>query len=282
MVSVIIPCFNHGAFIQDAIDSVIAQTYNNWEIIIINDGSDDAESIMQLNRLYEEGYNVITIANSGVSVARNKGITVAKGEFILPLDADDKIAPRYLEEAVKIFLEKPEVKLVYSECEYFGILTGLSTVPPFSIEGMLEENLIFNSAVFRKSRAIEICGYDESFLEGWEDWEFYLRYVRNVKEVFKLFSTNYFYRIKEISRNSLIKDERRERCEQQLYKKHINLFLERNARPISSLTEYNFYKSEYQKLESYRDQLHRSLSYRVGNFLLSPFKLIKRMLQNGK
>ena len=281
MVSVIIPCYNHGAFIQEAIDSVKAQTYKDWEIIIVNDGSDDVETIEQLDRLKQKGFYVIDISNSGVSVARNLAIAVAKGDFIMPLDADDKIAPRYLEEALKVFQDKAEVKLVYSECEYFGSRTGISPVPTFTMDGMLFENLIFNSALFKKSIAIQIGGYDETFLEGWEDWEFYLRFIKDVTEVYKLPAINYFYRIKQVSRNSLIKDRRREICEQQIYKKHIALFLKYNPKPISALTEYSFYKNEYTKLNSYRDKIHQSFSYRIGNFILKPLKLLKVIFKNG-
>ena len=276
LISVIIPCFNQGAYIQDAIDSVKAQTYTDWEVIIINDGSDDLETIHVLHRLADEGFAVINIKNSGVSAARNTGINIAKGEYLLQLDADDKIAPEYLEEAVKILLKKPEVKLVYCGCEYFGAQTGLSPVPSFSLKGMLFENLIFNAALIRKIDFNKAGGFDEEFLAGWEDWEFWLRYIKTEEEVYKLPATFFYYRIKADSRNSAIKDERRKVCEQELYKKHINLFLKHNPKPISALQDCTFYKSEYEKLEIYKLQLHRSLSYRLGNFILTPLKFIKK------
>ena len=110
MVSVIIPCYNQGAYIQEAIDSVKAQTYTDWEIIIVDDGSNHEGTLQELKYFKEIGIIVIETPNKGVSAARNKGIEVANGEFILPLDADDKIAPQYLEEAVRILHEKAEVK----------------------------------------------------------------------------------------------------------------------------------------------------------------------------
>ncbi len=280
MISVIIPCYNQGAYIQEAIDSVIDQTYKDWEIIIINDGSDDAQTIEELTRLKKEGLHIIDISNSGVSVARNKGIAVANGEFILPLDADDKIAPRYLEESIKILEDKPEVKLVYCDCAYFGILTGISTVPAFSLDGMLFENLIFNAAVIRKTDFIKSGGYDETFLAGWEDWEFWLRLIKNEAEVYKLPFIHFFYRIKDNSRNSSIKNEKRKICEQQLYKKHIDLFLHQNPNPISSLKDLFFFKNEYESLGLYRQQLLQSVSFRIGNFIVSPVKWLKRMFKN--
>lgn len=257
-----------------------AQTYADCEIIIVNDGSDDEETIQLLVRLKEEGLHIIDISNSGVSEARNKGIAVANGEYILPLDADDKIAPEYLEKAVKVLLEKPHVKLVYCNCAYFGILTGISPVPAFSLEGMLFENLIFNAAVIRKADFIKSGGYDETFLTGWEDWEFWLRFIKNEAEVYKLPYTYFYYRIKEDSRNSSIKDEKRKICEQQLYKKHIDLFLHQKPNPISSLKDLLFYKNEYESLGRYRQELLQSVSYRIGNFIISPVKWLKRVFKN--
>lgn len=273
LISIIIPCFNQGAYIQDAIDSLIAQTYTNWEVIIVNDGSDDLETINELHRLEKEGFTVVNIKNSGVSAARNKGIDVSKGEYLLPLDADDKIGPNYLKDAVKIFSEKPEVNLIYSDCEYFGGMSGISQVPLFSMEGMLYENLIFNAAIISKANFMQNGGYDESFLEGWEDWEFWLRYIKRKEEVYKLPATHFFYRIKSSSRNNSIINEKRIFCEQQLYKKHIERFLEFNPKPISAVTEINFYKKEYQKMEDYKKQLLNSWSYKIGKFILSPLKM---------
>lgn len=280
MVSVIIPCFNQGAYIQDAIDSVKAQTYTDWEVIIINDGSDDLETINKLNKLEEEGFTVVTIKNSGVSAARNTGINIAKGEYLLPLDADDKIGPNYLKEAIIIFESKPEVNLVYSDCEYFGGRTGISPVPKFSMEGMLYENLIFNAAIIRKANFIESGGYDESFLDGWEDWELWLRYIKRLEDVYKIPATHFYYRIKPSSRNSLVINEKRTFCEQQLYKKHIDLFLKHTPNPISTLHEYIFYKNELKKLELFKYQIYNSLSYRIGNLILAPFKFMKKSFEN--
>ena len=164
MVSVIMPCYNQGIYIQEAIDSVLAQSYTNLEIVIVNDGSTDEATIKKLLQLQVEGFNIINITNSGVSAARNIGIAAAKGEFILSLDADDRIATEYIDEAIKIIIEKPEVKLVYCDCEYFGTKSGLSTVNPFSMEGMLSENLIFNAALIRRGDFIQYGGYDEAFL----------------------------------------------------------------------------------------------------------------------
>ena len=280
IISIIIPCYNQGEYIQEAIDSVKAQTYAFWEIIIVDDGSNDEGTIKKLNDLKQEGYKIIATDNCGVSAARNKGIAASVGEFILPLDADDKISADYLQEGINIMLAKSEVKLVYSDCEYFGIKNGLSPVPSFSMKGMLYENLIFNSAILRRAAVLETGGYDETFLTGWEDWEFWLRYIKREHEVFKLPATYFFYRIKEVSRNNSLKDDRLALCEQQLFKKHVDLFLKTMQKPITTLKELNFYKVEFKKIENYKEQLHQSLSYKIGDVILSPLKWIKKIIND--
>lgn len=276
LVSVIIPCYNQGAYIQEALDSVFAQTYTNWEIIIVDDGSTDIETIKKIKELKEKDFNVIQISNSGVSMARNIAIKAANGNFILPLDADDKIEENYLQLAVEAFQKNNKLKLVYCNCTFFGTKTGLLQVADFSMQGMLYENLIFNAALFKKSDFLQTAGYDPSFKIGWEDWDFWLSFIESESQVYKLNGVHFYYRIKNESRNSSLVDDNRKICEQQIFKKHIDKYLTIETNPITKLQEFNFYKTEYKKLEQYRDTLHKSLSYRIGHFLLSPIKWFRR------
>lgn len=102
IVSVIIPCYNYGKYIEQAIQSILEQSYKNWEIIVVDDGSDDEYTIEKLEELKKE-YAVIKIDRSGPAVARNVGIEAAKGKFILPLDSDDTIHSDYLLEAISAY-----------------------------------------------------------------------------------------------------------------------------------------------------------------------------------
>lgn len=113
-VSVIIPCYNQGAFIKEAVDSVLAQTFQDFEIIIVNDGSSDAKTNEFLSNFTAPKTTVLSLAeNQGPSVARNVAIKAAKGKYILPLDADDKIAPTYLEKAFNVLEQNISVGIVY-------------------------------------------------------------------------------------------------------------------------------------------------------------------------
>jgi len=120
-VSVIIPCYNHGRYLDDAIASVLVQTYQNLEILVIDDGSTEPETIEVLQNYQQPKTRIIRTENQGVAAARNLGIAQAQGTYILPLDADDKIADSYLEKAVTLLESNQQLGIVYCEAEYFYI-----------------------------------------------------------------------------------------------------------------------------------------------------------------
>src|SRR5215213_6636466 len=95
-VTIVIPCFNLGEYLADTIDSVLAQTFQDFEIIVVNDGSTDERTNRIISDLSHPKIRTIATANQGLARARNSGIAGAAGDYILPLDADDKIAPTYL------------------------------------------------------------------------------------------------------------------------------------------------------------------------------------------
>ena len=120
-VSIIIPCYNQGQYVDDAVSSCLAQTYDNIEIIIVNDGSTDKFTNDFLSKYQRPKTKVINKRNEGLAEARNTGINNATGKYILPLDADDKIAPTYVEKAVQIIEQDESVGIVYCLAEYFGV-----------------------------------------------------------------------------------------------------------------------------------------------------------------
>ena len=119
-VSIVIPCYNHGQYIQEALDSIEVQKINYAvEIIIVDDGSSDAATLQKLDDLKALNYTVIHQTNGGPGKARNAGIQVAMGKYILPLDADNKISPDYINKAVPV-LEKNDADIVYAAPQFFG------------------------------------------------------------------------------------------------------------------------------------------------------------------
>ena len=121
LVSVIIPCFNQARYVSETLESVQQQTFTDFECIVVNDGSTD-DSLLKIKAFCEDDtrFRYIDKPNEGVSVARNTAIRQSKGKFLLPLDADDKIAPTYLEKTVTYLKQHPEVKLVCTNTRLFG------------------------------------------------------------------------------------------------------------------------------------------------------------------
>ncbi|EMJ56433.1 glycosyltransferase-like protein, family 2 [Leptospira interrogans serovar Valbuzzi str. Duyster] len=201
IVSVIIPCYNYGKYIEQAIQSILKQSYKNWEIIVVDDGSDDEYTIEKLEDLKKE-YAVIKIDRSGPAVARNVGIEAAKGKFILPLDSDDTIHSDYLLEAIAAYEKKPSLGIVYCEAEFFGSMKGRWNLPKYSFPEILLDNCIFVSAVFRKSDWKEVGGFNGNMKNEWEDYDFWLSLIEKGRDVYKIPRVMFYYRRGHVSRSS--------------------------------------------------------------------------------
>lgn len=118
LVSVVMPCYNYASFVGDAVDSVLSQTYKNIELIIINDGStDDTKEILEA--ITDSRVTVLHIENSGVSAARNKGIELAKGQFIAFIDADDLWSPDKIQLQVQAFKQHPDCSYCFTNFSRF-------------------------------------------------------------------------------------------------------------------------------------------------------------------
>lgn len=175
IISVIIPCYNHGIFIEEAIKSVEKSDRKDYEIIIIDDGSTEIETISKLEQLRLNGFHVIYQENMGAMGARNNGIRNSIGKYILPLDADNRIMPQMISKAVQILENDPRVSIVYSDREMFGIANETKKVGTFRLPDMLLDNYIDACAVYRKDVWTKTGGYDENLpMQGWEDWDFWL------------------------------------------------------------------------------------------------------------
>jgi glycosyltransferase involved in cell wall biosynthesis len=195
-ISVIIPCYNHGLYLQDAIDSVEASSFKDYEIIIVNDGSTDAFTIKQKDELSQRGYHVIDQPNQGVSKARNNGISAALGEYIMPLDADNKIRPTYIEKAVDILDRRPEIGVVYAKADNFGEVELSNHIGNiFDPVELYVNNYIDALSVFRKSVWEQVGGYDENMLEGLEDWDFWMTLHENGVDYYFIDEILFDYRV---------------------------------------------------------------------------------------
>jgi glycosyltransferase involved in cell wall biosynthesis len=186
-VSIIIPCFNQAQYLPDSVESVLQQTYKNIELIIVNDGSTDHTKEIAK----ELSYNVlINQDNKGLSVARNEGIRCSTGEYILPLDADDKISPDFIEKTIG------KNDIVSTWQQEFGLSNRLwmNTIVNPTYENFRQRNQINCCALFKKEIWENIGGYDENMLIGFEDWDFWLRATKANYKVSVIPEALFYYR----------------------------------------------------------------------------------------
>lgn len=202
IVSIIMPCYNDGAYLMQAVQSCQAQTLPDWELIIVDDGSTDPTTLQVLGELSSDKIVLLHTAHVGPSGARNHAIQHARGRYILPLDADDYIAPEYLMLATKILDEQPDAGIVYCHAELLGEANGPWQLPPYSLEHFLVDNCIFITALFRKEDWEYCGGFCTDFRHGLEDYDFWLSLVEMNRQVIQLPDTLFFYRIKPASRST--------------------------------------------------------------------------------
>lgn len=268
-VSVIVPCYNQGEFLLDCLESVLAQTYKDWECIIVNDGStDNTESIALTFCQKDSRFTYILQTNQGVSAARNNGILSSNGQYILPLDGDDKIAPTYIEKAMLCFSERPELKLVYCQCQKFGRRNCLYELPKYDYDKMIWGNQIFCSAFYKRTDYDKTSGYNVNMKEGLEDWDFWLSLLKRNDLVYQIPEVLFYYRTKEISRGrGSVKHMSNLKI--QIYNNHKDIYAPYTERIIE-------YYLKLVGLEKENQNIKKSLSYRIGCFITYPFRSIRK------
>lgn len=194
LVSIIIPYYNGGAFVAQTLSSAISQTYENTEIIIVDDGSREALSVEIFNKIEHPKVKKYRTINQGLAMARNTAISMASGEIILPLDCDDLISNSYVEEAVSEFAKNDEVGIVYSHACFFGLVNQYWDLPEFRMPDFLVNNCIFSAALFRREDWVRAGGYKSDMKYGLEDYDFWLSLVGFGRKVVRLPKIHFFYR----------------------------------------------------------------------------------------
>lgn len=224
IVSVVIPCYNQGQYLDGAVESVLSQTYQNFEIIVINDGSTEPETKEILKNYQKPKTSIIHTENQGVIAARNQAIEASQGKYILPLDADDKIGSTYLEEAVQLLEANENLGIVYCEAEFFGEQIGKWELPEYNFPNILLGNMIFCSGFFRKSDWQQVNGYNPNMVDGWEDYDFWLSIIELGREVYQIPKILFYYRRKLVSRSEAIDSEKSVSLHTYVFKNHAQLY----------------------------------------------------------
>ncbi len=194
-VSIIIPCYNQGKYLLDAIQSLTSLDKNTVEVIIINDGSTEPVTLDILKDLQTRGFHIIHQENKGLGEARNTGIREAGGRFILPLDADNKITPDYITKGLTIMDVDPEVAVVYGNAQYFGDRNDILVPGLFNLQKLMLGNFIDACAMIRRDVIIEVGMYDNMKIMGLEDWDLWLRIAFRGYKFSFINEVLFFYRV---------------------------------------------------------------------------------------
>jgi glycosyltransferase involved in cell wall biosynthesis len=179
LVSVIIPCYNLGAYLDEAVQSVLAQTVQDFEVMVVDDGSTDVETAKRLDAARWPKTSVFRTNNQGLARARNYLIARSRGTYLCALDADDKLRPQFLERTLAEFTRDPGLTFVSTRLQMFGDEQHLWPVEERSDLAMLLcDDTIITPALVRKSAVLAVGGYDERMpSQGNEDWDLWLGLV---------------------------------------------------------------------------------------------------------
>lgn len=207
LISIVVPVYNVENYIVETIESVIAQTYSNWELWLIDDGSTDASSDkIKPFTIQHENIHYLRKENGGQASARNLGIKNAKGEYVAFLDSDDFWAPEKLAQQIEELKEfQPDflygMGYYYFEnengkTEPYSWISGLNTGKDF-FQILYHSSAVNTNSVLVRKELFEKVGYfnENELLRGTEDWDLWMRIAKNVQTVYGSPSRNVYYRL---------------------------------------------------------------------------------------
>lgn len=259
--SIIIPCYNTLNTVLETLASVKEQEYSNWEAIIVNDGSPDNLEDLVLDYIKDDKrFKYFKKENGGLASARNFGIEKSTGDYILPLDSDNKVRPQFLQWATEILTKNNNISVLYGDAQRFGEVSSYWEVGAYNKYKLLKWNYIDACAIIKKSVFDTLGLYDSNMPhQGLEDWDLWLRCTENKLNFYYLKKITFDYRV---TRDSMIKgfsDKMNEESKQYIITKFFNLYHEsvcelnqqnnQLKRKVNKITRHPIYKF-YKKLSS--------------------------------
>lgn len=177
-VSVIVPCYNLGEFLAEAVDSVLAQTFQDFEVVVVDDGSTEASTLEILSTFVRPKTRVLRAPHAGLATARNLGIACTSGEYLCALDADDRLAPTFLEKTAAALDRDRATAFASAWLRTFGDDSWEWKPERCDLPSLLWEDTVLTAALVRRAAVEAVGGYDAAMPEqGDEDWDLWLTLV---------------------------------------------------------------------------------------------------------
>jgi len=277
IVSIVVPCYKQAHFLDEALQSVKEQTFINWECIIVNDGSPDAtEEVAKKWCDLDNRFIYFYQLNGGLSSARNAGIKISKGKFILPLDSDDILHQDYLTKLVPILAADSTLAIVSCYTQFFSmnkenIVHELRPYGNSYLNFMFENNLVASS-LFRRKSWEDVGGYDESMKKGFEDWEFWIAITKSGLKYRVVEEFLFFYRK---SQHSMLIDtlkNHRITIMKYIFNKHKEIYIENYYNTIENLFFHmNLYRNSEMKYKN-------SIEFKLGSIICKPYRFFQNLI----
>lgn len=276
-VSIIVPCYKQAHFLNESLQSVLEQTYTNWECIIVNDGSpDDTENIAEKWCTKDSRFKYLKKENGGLSSARNTGIASCEGEYILPLDADDILHQDYLTLLVPELQQNPSLAIVSCYSNFFvenssNIIHKQKPVGT-TYHALLYENNMMATSLYHKKYWKEVGGYDENMKHGFEDWEFWIAITKKGRE-YKIIEEFLFYYRK--SKKSMLIDTLTNHIESNMeyvFKKHSEIYITQ----FGTTMEYLFFLIKRHHASEHK--IKNSMEYKIVKIIAKPFRILQKIM----
>lgn len=275
-ISAVIPCYNHGHYVDKAVDSLLEQENVDVEIFIVDDGSTAQETIDILDAYPKDRATVLRKTNGHLSSARNYGIERATGTYIISLDADDYFAPSFADKARAILDADDQVGAVTCYTQNFGVRQDQQERKKGGVAtDFLTANRCNASCMFRRKCWEDVGGFDESMKEGYEDWNFWIALTQQGWRIETIPEHLFYYFVAE---QSMVVDADKKRPElmRQLVINHLDLYKDHVAQVVFEE------EVKVQQLEERLDQIRGSLPYRIGRCLVEPVSVLRGLMRRFK
>jgi glycosyltransferase involved in cell wall biosynthesis len=197
-VSVVVRCYRQARYLPEAVASVVAQTFEDWEIVVLDDGSpDDTPQVAAAlaARHPDRAIRHVRQENAGPPRALNAGVAAARAELVLPLDADDQLHPTFLEKTVAALERDPAASVAFTDVVLFGAVCSGWRMGPFTVDALKDRNRLCVTSLFRRGLWVEAGGFRPEMDLGYEDWDFWVTCAERGARAVHVRQPLFFYRM---------------------------------------------------------------------------------------